>query len=195
MNSATGRCALTPSMWLWRATRTPLARHGSRRTFMSKTSAEPAGIAAAQRPACLAAAGFRPACHQRPLSRRDRPPAHPCSRSMPGSLRATDRAPALAAPVPARSGSHLSQIDIIPARPGGTLVTFGDSITRSRLQRRGVSRSPDQLAERLQTDTTLRGWTIVNAGIGSTACFMTRLRPMPCRASTVTCYRCRAQRP
>jgi lysophospholipase L1-like esterase len=77
-------------------------------------------------------------------------------------------APALAAPVPARSGSHLSQIDIIPARRGGTLVTFGDSITEGVASSVGAFRGwPDRLAERLQADTTLRGWTIVNAGIGS----------------------------
>jgi len=77
-------------------------------------------------------------------------------------------APALAAPVPARSGSHLSQIDIIPARPGGTLVTFGDSITEGVASSVGAFRGwPDRLAERLQANTTLQGWTIVNAGIGS----------------------------
>jgi len=77
-------------------------------------------------------------------------------------------APALAAPVPARSGSRLSQIDIIPARPGGTLVTFGDSITEGVASSMGAFRGwPDRLAERLQANTTLQGWTIVNAGIGS----------------------------
>jgi len=77
-------------------------------------------------------------------------------------------APALANPMPARSGLHLSQIDIVPARPGGSLVTFGDSITEGVASSVGAFRGwPDRLAERLQADAALRGWSVVNAGMGS----------------------------
>jgi lysophospholipase L1-like esterase len=75
---------------------------------------------------------------------------------------------ALASPAPARSGLHLSEIDIVPARPGGTLVTFGDSITEGVASSVGAFRGwPDRLAERLQADAALRGWSVVNAGMGS----------------------------
>jgi lysophospholipase L1-like esterase len=75
---------------------------------------------------------------------------------------------ALPSPIPARSGLHVSQIDMVPASPGGTLVTFGDSITEGVVSTPGAFRSwPDRLAERLQADTATRGWSIVNAGIGS----------------------------
>jgi lysophospholipase L1-like esterase len=68
----------------------------------------------------------------------------------------------------ARSGLHVSQIDILPARPGATLVTFGDSITEGVASTTGAFRSwPDRLAERLQARYATRGWSIVNAGIGS----------------------------
>jgi lysophospholipase L1-like esterase len=77
-------------------------------------------------------------------------------------------APMLPSSTPARSGLHLSQIDILPVQPGGTLVTFGDSITEGVVSTVGAFRSwPDRLAERLQADAALRGWSIVNAGIGS----------------------------
>jgi lysophospholipase L1-like esterase len=68
----------------------------------------------------------------------------------------------------ARSGIHLSQIDIVPARPGRTLVTFGDSITEGVASTTGAFRSwPDRLAERLQAQVATNGWSVVNAGIGS----------------------------
>lgn len=68
----------------------------------------------------------------------------------------------------ARSGIHLSQIDIVPARPGMTLVTFGDSITEGVASTTGAFRSwPDRLAERLQSQVATKGWSVVNAGIGS----------------------------
>jgi lysophospholipase L1-like esterase len=75
---------------------------------------------------------------------------------------------ALPSPAPARSGLHVSQIDIVPAWPGKTLVTFGDSITEGVVSTPGAFRSwPDRLAERLQADAATRGWSIVNAGMGS----------------------------
>jgi lysophospholipase L1-like esterase len=77
-------------------------------------------------------------------------------------------ATALTSPAPARSGLHVSQIDIVPATPGQTLVTFGDSITEGVVSTPGAFRSwPDRLAERLQANAATRGWSIVNAGIGS----------------------------
>ena len=75
---------------------------------------------------------------------------------------------ALPAPAPARSGSHLSQIDIVPQKAGATLVTFGDSITEGVASTVGGFRAwPDILAERLQANAATRGWSVVNAGIGS----------------------------
>ncbi len=75
---------------------------------------------------------------------------------------------ALPAPMPARTGLHVSQIDIVPDRPGRTLVTFGDSITEGVVSTPGAFRSwPDRLAERLQANQATRGWAVVNAGIGS----------------------------
>jgi lysophospholipase L1-like esterase len=67
-----------------------------------------------------------------------------------------------------RSGAHLSQIDIVPVFPGGTLVTFGDSITEGVVSTVGAFRTwPDKLSERLQSSAITRGWSIVNAGVGS----------------------------
>ena len=75
---------------------------------------------------------------------------------------------ALPAPTPARSGNHLSQIDIVPEKAGGTLVTFGDSITEGVISTVGGFRAwPDILAQRLQANAATRGWSVVNAGIGS----------------------------
>jgi lysophospholipase L1-like esterase len=77
-------------------------------------------------------------------------------------------AQALPSPAPARSGLHVSRIDIVSTSPGKTLVTFGDSITEGVVSTPGVFRSwPDRLAERLQADRATRGWSVVNAGIGS----------------------------
>ena len=68
----------------------------------------------------------------------------------------------------ARSGLHLSQIDIVPAQPGGTLVAFGDSITEGVASTTGAFRGwPDRLAERLQANPATKDWSMVNAGIGS----------------------------
>lgn len=74
---------------------------------------------------------------------------------------------ALPAPAPARSGNHLSEIDIVPQTPGATLVAFGDSITEGVASTPGAFRGwPDRLAERLNA-AGLTGWSIFNAGIGS----------------------------
>jgi lysophospholipase L1-like esterase len=72
------------------------------------------------------------------------------------------------APAPARGGIHLSQINILPVGRGATLVTFGDSITEGVVSTVGAFHSwPDRLAERLQAKAATRGWSVVNAGIGS----------------------------
>lgn len=74
----------------------------------------------------------------------------------------------LSSPVPARSGIHLSRIDILPAQAGNTLVAFGDSITEGVASTAGAYRGwPDRLAERFQAKTATRGWSVVNAGMGS----------------------------
>jgi len=74
----------------------------------------------------------------------------------------------LTAPMPAPSGVHLSEMDIVPATPGPVLVTFGDSITEGVVSTPGAFRSwPDRLAERLQANAATKGWSVVNAGIGS----------------------------
>jgi lysophospholipase L1-like esterase len=71
-------------------------------------------------------------------------------------------------PLPAPSGVHVSEIDIVPASAKQTLVAFGDSITEGVVSTPGAFRGwPDVLAERLQADPATRGWTVVNAGIGS----------------------------
>ena len=74
----------------------------------------------------------------------------------------------LPSPLAARSGTHLSQIDILPAQPGNTLVTFGDSIAEGVASTIGAYRSwPDRLSERMQAREATRGWSVVNAGMGS----------------------------
>ena len=75
---------------------------------------------------------------------------------------------ALPSPTPARSGLHLSEIDIVAPGPGRVAVTFGDSITEGVVSTPGAFRSwPDRLAERLSASAATRDWTVVNAGIGS----------------------------
>ncbi|HUE62810.1 MAG TPA: SGNH/GDSL hydrolase family protein [Rhizomicrobium sp.] len=68
----------------------------------------------------------------------------------------------------ARSGVHLSEVDIVPVRSGNTVVTFGDSVTEGVMSTVGAFRAwPDRLAERLQANPSTRNWSVVNAGIGS----------------------------
>jgi lysophospholipase L1-like esterase len=68
----------------------------------------------------------------------------------------------------ARSGNHVSEIDIVPATAKRTVVAFGDSITEGVVSTPGAFHSwPDRLAERLQANPATRGWSVVNAGIGS----------------------------
>jgi lysophospholipase L1-like esterase len=74
----------------------------------------------------------------------------------------------LADGVAARSGHHLSEVDIVPQRAGHTVVCFGDSITEGVASTAGAFRGwPDRLAERLQANPATRGWSVVNAGVGS----------------------------
>jgi lysophospholipase L1-like esterase len=68
----------------------------------------------------------------------------------------------------ARSGNHLSEIDVLPQREGHTVVCLGDSITEGVASTVGAFRGwPDRFADRLQADPASRGWSVVNAGIGS----------------------------
>jgi lysophospholipase L1-like esterase len=77
-------------------------------------------------------------------------------------------ATALADAAPARSGNHVSEIDILPQHGGHTIVGLGDSITEGVVSTPGAFRGwPDRLAERLQADAATRRWSVVNAGIGS----------------------------
>jgi lysophospholipase L1-like esterase len=77
-------------------------------------------------------------------------------------------AQSLANAVPARNGNHLSEVDILPERGGHTVVCLGDSITEGVASTAGQFRGwADRLADRLQANPSTRGWTVVNAGIGS----------------------------
>ena len=70
--------------------------------------------------------------------------------------------------VAARSGNHLSEVDIVPREAGHTVVCFGDSITEGVASTVGGFRGwPDRLVERLQANPSTRGWSVLNAGIGS----------------------------
>ncbi len=70
--------------------------------------------------------------------------------------------------IAARSGNHLSEIDVVPDGGSYTVVCFGDSITEGVASTSGAFRGwPDRLAERLQSSRSTRGWSVVNAGIGS----------------------------
>lgn len=70
--------------------------------------------------------------------------------------------------VDARSGSHFSALEIVSQTAQQTVVCLGDSITEGVGSTPGAFRGwPDRLAERLQANATTRGWTVVNAGIGS----------------------------
>jgi lysophospholipase L1-like esterase len=70
--------------------------------------------------------------------------------------------------VAARSGNHLSEIDIVPQGGRHTVVCLGDSITEGVASTVGAFHGwPDRLAERLQANSSTRGWSVVNAGMGS----------------------------
>jgi lysophospholipase L1-like esterase len=98
------------------------------------------------------------------------PPAHtlfalPAEASSVGNFVASAVLPGA---IPARNGNALSEIDIVPVTPSRTVVAFGDSITEGVASTVGAFRSwPDRLAERLQENRATRGWSVVNAGIGS----------------------------
>lgn len=70
--------------------------------------------------------------------------------------------------VPARNGNHFSEIDVLPEQGGHTVVCLGDSITEGVASTTGEFRGwADRLADRLQANSATRGWSVVNAGIGS----------------------------
>jgi lysophospholipase L1-like esterase len=67
-----------------------------------------------------------------------------------------------------RSGALASEVEIVSPSAKRAVVTLGDSITE------GVGSTPnafkswsDRLADRLAADPATRGWSVVNAGIGS----------------------------
>jgi lysophospholipase L1-like esterase len=67
-----------------------------------------------------------------------------------------------------RSGALASEVEIVSPSAKRVVVTLGDSITE------GVGSTPnafkswsDRLADRLAADPATRGWSVVNAGIGS----------------------------
>jgi lysophospholipase L1-like esterase len=70
--------------------------------------------------------------------------------------------------IAARSGNHLSEVDVVPQGGSHTVVCFGDSITEGVASTIGAFRGwPDRLAERLHANPSTRGWSVLNAGIGS----------------------------
>jgi lysophospholipase L1-like esterase len=70
--------------------------------------------------------------------------------------------------IAARSGNHLSEVDVVPQGGSHTVVCLGDSITEGVASTVGAFRGwPDRLADRLQANPATRGWSVVNAGIGS----------------------------
>lgn len=77
-------------------------------------------------------------------------------------------APTLMDAIAARSGNHLSEVDVVSQGGRFAVVCFGDSITEGVASTVGAFRGwPDRLAERLQANPAMRGWSVVNAGIGS----------------------------
>jgi lysophospholipase L1-like esterase len=70
--------------------------------------------------------------------------------------------------IAARSGNHLSEVDVLSQAGSHTVVCFGDSITEGVASKVGAFRGwSDRLAERLQNNPSTRRWSVVNAGIGS----------------------------
>lgn len=60
----------------------------------------------------------------------------------------------------------LKNVEVTGGRPGGAIVTLGDSITDGyRSTADNNRRWPDELARRLQADRRLSGWAVLNAGI------------------------------
>ena len=99
------------------------------------------------------------------------PPAHTLfaldayAAASPGDQTGAETMPAAAQ---ARSGNHVSEIEIVPAVARRVLVAFGDSVTEGVGSTAGRFRGwPDRLAERLAGATATRDWSVVNAGIGS----------------------------
>lgn len=73
----------------------------------------------------------------------------------------------LANPVETDHWYIIADLEVVAAQSAATVVTLGNSITDGRGS--GTNRNnrwPDNLAERLQADATLRNVSVVNAGIG-----------------------------
>lgn len=77
-------------------------------------------------------------------------------------------APSLPNAVAARSGAHVSQIEIVSTKAKQVVVAFGDSTTEGVGSTVGAFRAwPDRLGERLAANAAGRSWSVVNAGVGS----------------------------
>jgi lysophospholipase L1-like esterase len=95
------------------------------------------------------------------------PAAAEAARGQGGGRRAVCVAPG-GCPLPAASGIHISEIDVVPVTAKKTVVAFGDSITEGVVSNVGAFHAwPDRLAERLAADPATKDWSVVNAGIGS----------------------------
>ena len=65
-----------------------------------------------------------------------------------------------------RGPGLVSEIDVQRSHHAPVIVAFGDSITEGAASTPGADMSwPQQLAKRLSTDPSRRGWTVVNAGL------------------------------
>jgi lysophospholipase L1-like esterase len=95
------------------------------------------------------------------------PPAHRLMEYVSSSGNFTD-AERMPGATLVRSGALASEVEIVSPTATRTVVTLGDSITEGVGSTSNAFKSwPDRLAERLAGDPATRGWSLVNAGIGS----------------------------
>jgi lysophospholipase L1-like esterase len=95
------------------------------------------------------------------------PPAHRLSVyvSSPGNFTA---AQGMSGAELVRAGAPVTEVEIVSPTATRTVVALGDSITEGVGSSVNAFRGwPDRLAERLSANPATRGWSVVNAGIGS----------------------------
>jgi lysophospholipase L1-like esterase len=95
------------------------------------------------------------------------PPAHRLMEyvSSAGNFSDAQRMPEMAL---VRSGALASEVEIVSPTARRVVVTLGDSITEGVGSTPNAFKGwPDRLAERLSENPATRGWSVVNAGIGS----------------------------
>jgi lysophospholipase L1-like esterase len=95
------------------------------------------------------------------------PPTHRVSEyvSSPGNFTDAQRLPGAEL---VRSGALVSEVEIVSPAASRVVVALGDSITEGVGSTVNAFRGwPDRLAERLSATPATRGWSVVNAGIGS----------------------------